>query len=140
MHVSVILGVVLLQAVLYVSAAPPDWVPPEMLEMVQSDKERCMAEHGTTQALIDEVNDGKLTEDRSITCYMNCLLDAFSLVDEEGNLEAEMLISVIPAEFQEIGNKILNKCAHQDGTDPCDKIYKVAKCVQATVPELWFMV
>jgi len=139
MHVSVILGVVLLQAI-YVSAGPPDWIPPEMLEMVQGDKERCMAEHGTSQALIDQVNDGKLSEDRSITCYMNCLLDAFSLVDEEGNLEAEMLISVIPAEFQEIGNKILNKCAVQDGADPCEKIYNVAKCVQSTVPELWFMV
>jgi len=71
-----------------------------------------------------------------------------------------MLISVIPAEFQEIGNKILNKCAVQgksranvrfairvyryaspdsivpDGADPCEKIYNVAKCVQGTVPEV----
>ncbi|KAH0951263.1 Obp1 [Eciton burchellii] len=139
MRVSVILAAVLLQAI-YVSAGPPDWVPPEMLEMVQGDKKRCMSEHGTTQELIDKVNDGDLLNDRSITCYMFCLLDAFSLVDEEGNLEAEMLISVIPAEFQEIGNKILNKCAVQDGADPCEKIYNVAKCVQGTVPELWFMV
>ncbi|XP_024890487.1 general odorant-binding protein 69a-like [Temnothorax curvispinosus] len=139
MHVSVILGVVLLQAI-YVSAGPPDWIPPEMLEMVQADKKRCMAEHGTSQALIDEVNDGKLMNDRSITCYMNCLLDAFSLVDEEGNLEAEMLLTVIPEQFQEIGTKILNKCAKQDGADACEKIFEVAKCVQGTVPELWFMV
>ncbi|XP_011251750.1 general odorant-binding protein 69a [Camponotus floridanus] len=139
MHVSVILGMVFLQAI-YVSAGPPDWIPPEMLEMVQADKERCMAEHGTSQALIDEVNDGKLSEDRSITCYMHCLLDSFSLVDEEGDLETEMLLSVIPEEFQEIGNKILTKCAKQDGADVCDKIFNVAKCVQGTVPELWFMV
>jgi len=99
-----------------------------------------MTEHGTAQALIDEVNDGKLTNDRTITCYMNCLLDAFSLVDEEGNLEAEMLISVIPDEYQKIGTDILNKCAVQEGADACEKIYNVAKCVQATVPELWFMV
>ncbi|KAL6438099.1 hypothetical protein ACFW04_004378 [Cataglyphis niger] len=139
MHVSVILGVVLLQAI-YVFAGPPDWIPPEMLEMVQDDKQRCMAEHGTSQALIDEVNDGKLTDDRSITCYMHCLLDAFSLVDEEGDLEVDMLLSVIPENFQEIGTQILNKCAKQDGADPCEKIFNVAKCVQATVPELWFMV
>ncbi|GAB1863354.1 General odorant-binding protein 69a-like [Camponotus japonicus] len=139
MHVSVILGMVFLQAI-YVSAGPPDWIPPEMLEMVQADKERCMAEHGTSQALIDEVNDGKLSEDRSITCYMHCLLDSFSLVDEEGDLETDMLLSVIPEEFQEIGSKILNKCAKQDGADVCDKIFNVAKCVQGTVPELWFMV
>ncbi|XP_072756311.1 odorant binding protein 1 [Anoplolepis gracilipes] len=139
MHVSVILGVVLLQAI-YVSAGPPDWIPPEMLEMVQGDKERCMSEHGTSQTLIDEVNDGKLSNDRSITCYMHCLLDAFSLVDEEGDLEVDMLLSVIPEQYQEIGTKILNKCAKQDGADPCEKIFNIAKCVQSTVPELWFMV
>ena len=76
-----------------------------------------------------------------------------------------MLISVIPEQFQEIGNKILNKCAKQgtlceqnaffyncfiiisstprsdsvnvsDGADACEKIYEVAKCVQGTVPEV----
>lgn len=81
-------------------------------------------------------------------------------VDEEGNLETEMLLSVIPEQFQEIGNKILNKCAVQgklrvnfftwicyivdlcftnkflDGADACEKIYNVAKCVQGTVPEV----
>lgn len=139
MHVSVILSVVLLQAI-YVSAGPPDWIPPEMLEMVQSDKERCMAEHGTSQTLIDEVNDGKLTNDRSITCYMHCLLEAFSLVDDEGNLEAEMLLSVVPEQYQKIGTELLNKCAVQTGADECEKILNVAKCVQGAVPELWFMV
>lgn len=69
---------------------------------------------------------------------MHCLLDAFSLVislritsfiiiyitkrtlietstqvDDEGDLEVEMLMSVIPENFQEIGNQILNKCAKQ---------------------------
>ncbi|EFN89245.1 Pheromone-binding protein-related protein 1 [Harpegnathos saltator] len=107
-----------------------------MLEMVQGDKERCMAEHGTSQDLIDQVNDGHLSDDRSITCYMNCLLDAFSLVDEEGDLEADMLISVIPEQYQEIGTKLLTKCAKQDGADPCEKIFKVAQCVQGTVPEV----
>lgn len=34
-------------------------------------------------------------------------------VDEEGDLEAEMLISVLPEQYVEIGTKILNKCAKQ---------------------------
>lgn len=27
----------------------PDWIPPEILDMVKDDKERCMSEHGTKQ-------------------------------------------------------------------------------------------
>lgn len=99
-----------------------------------------MSEHGTTQAQIDEVNDGVLVHSKAIGCYMYCMLDAFSLADEEGNLEAEMLISFLPEDLQEMGTNILNKCAKQDGEDNCDKIFNVAKCVQAEVPELWFMV
>ncbi|KAF3430477.1 hypothetical protein E2986_07428 [Frieseomelitta varia] len=29
--------------------AVPDWVPPEIFDMVADDKARCMSEHGTTQ-------------------------------------------------------------------------------------------
>lgn len=27
----------------------PDWVPPEVFDLVAEDKARCMSEHGTTQ-------------------------------------------------------------------------------------------
>ncbi|XP_015177157.1 PREDICTED: uncharacterized protein LOC107066747 [Polistes dominula] len=123
-----------------VNAGPPDWVPPEMIEMVAGDKARCMEEHGTSQALIDQVNDGNLVNDRSLSCYMYCMLEAFSLVDEEGNLESEMLLGFIPDNFKEMGADILNACARQDGADGCERVFNVAKCVQQKVPELWFMV
>ncbi|XP_014605087.1 PREDICTED: uncharacterized protein LOC106787327 isoform X3 [Polistes canadensis] len=123
-----------------VNAGPPDWVPPEMIEMVAGDKARCMEEHGTSQALIDQVNDGNLVNDRSLSCYMYCMLEAFSLVDEEGNLESEMLLGFIPDNFKEMGTDVLNACAKQDGADGCERVFNVAKCVQQKVPELWFMV
>lgn len=92
----------------------PDWVPPEVFDLVAEDKARCMSEHGTTQgqqnsrsendqrilkknfeksrsikiifqsslnaAQIDDVDKGNLVNEPSITCYMYCLLEAFSLV------------------------------------------------------------
>lgn len=142
MHMQRLLAILLLigTQALFARAGPPDWVPQDLIDMVQGDKERCMAEHGTTQALIDKVNDGVLENDRAISCYMYCLLDAFTLVDEEGNLEAEMLISFLPDDLKAQGTDILNKCAKQDGADGCEKTFNVAKCVQSTVPELWFMV
>ncbi|KAG7198172.1 hypothetical protein KM043_005590 [Ampulex compressa] len=138
-HVPVILAAVLLQAGL-IAAGPPDWVPQEMLAMVQGDKERCMAEYGTTQDQIDKVNEGVLVNEKSISCYMYCLLDAFSLADEEGNLESEMLMSFVPEHLVATASDILGKCAKQEGPTACDKIFEVAKCVQSTVPELWFIV
>ncbi|KAI4475673.1 hypothetical protein M0802_015073 [Mischocyttarus mexicanus] len=111
-----------------------------MIEMVAGDKARCMEEHGTTQALIDQVNDGNLVNDRSLSCYMYCMLESFSLVDEEGNLESEMLLGFIPDNLKDMGTDVLNACAKQDGADGCERVFNVAKCVQQKVPELWFMV
>nr|UHN91809.1 general odorant binding protein 4 [Quadrastichus mendeli] len=132
--------VICLQALVFVSAGPPDWISPEILEMVQSDKARCMGEHGTTEALIEEVNQGHLPNDRAITCYMYCLFEAFSLVDEDGELEVEMLVGFLPEHMQEVANELIEACAKESGSDVCEKMYAVAKCVQQRRPDLWFMI
>ncbi|KAJ8664399.1 hypothetical protein QAD02_006061 [Eretmocerus hayati] len=119
---------------------PADFITPEIMEMIRPDKERCMAEHGTTEELIQEVNDGHLPDDRRITCYAFCLFEAFSLIDDEGTLEVEMLIGFIPDEYKAVAHDLIEHCAHETGTDVCNKMYKMAKCVQAKRPDLWFMI
>ena len=137
-HSLLFLALVCAQAVLV--RAVPDWVPPEVLDMVQDDKERCMGEHGTSQAQIDEVDNGNILNEPSITCYMYCLLEAFSLADEDGNLETDMLLGLLPDNLQEKATDVLGKCTPTVGSDNCEKIYNLAKCVQGIVPELWFIV
>ncbi|XP_058795249.1 general odorant-binding protein 69a-like [Phymastichus coffea] len=130
----------LLRGPLLVGAGPPDWISPEILEMVQADKARCMGEHGTTEALIEEVNQGHLPDDKAITCYMYCLFEAFSLVDEDGELEVEMLVGFLPENMQGVASELIDACAKEQGTDVCNKMYVVAKCVQQRRPDLWFMI
>ncbi|XP_001600769.1 general odorant-binding protein 69a [Nasonia vitripennis] len=132
-------ALVVLSLVCLVRAGPPDWISAEILEMVQSDKGRCMAEHGTTEALIDDVNKGNLPNDKAITCYMYCLFEAFSLVDEEANIEVEMLVGFLPEHMQAVANELIDVCAKLDGADVCDKMYVMAKCVMEKRPDLWFM-
>ena len=137
-HSLLFLALVCAQAVLV--RAMPDWVPPEVLDMVQDDKARCMGEHGTTQAQIDEVDRGNIANEPSITCYMYCLLEAFSLVDEDGNLEADMMLGLLPDNLQDTATEVMGKCTPTVGADNCEKIYNLATCVCATVPDLWFIV
>ncbi|XP_060817737.1 pheromone-binding protein-related protein 6-like [Bombus pascuorum] len=132
------LGLVCLQTI-FVNAVP-DWIPPEIFDMVAEDKARCMSEHGTTQAQIDEVDQGVLKDDRSITCYMFCLLEAFSLVDDEGDIDADMLLGLLPDQFQARAESVMSKCTPAAGSDKCDKIYNLAKCAMAEAPDVWFIV
>ncbi|XP_054000124.1 general odorant-binding protein 69a-like [Hylaeus anthracinus] len=137
-------GALLVLAIVCVQAmfvhAVPEWVPEEVFEMVADDKQRCMSEHGTTQAQIDDVGVGKMENNPSITCYMYCLLEAFSLVDEEANLETDMLLGIIPEHLHETASKVLGACTPTTGTDNCNKIFNLGKCVYAQVPDLWFIV
>ena len=137
-HSLLFLALVCVQAVLV--RAVPDWVPPEVLDMVQDDKERCMGEHGTSQGQIDAVGSGNIVNEPSITCYMYCLLEAFSLVDEDGNLETDMLLGLLPDKFQDTAVEVLDKCTPTTGSDNCEKMFNLAKCVYSAVPELWFIV
>nr|UEN71174.1 odorant-binding protein 9 [Gregopimpla kuwanae] len=79
---SVLLVLVSLHSIRHASAALPEWVTQDIIDMVHDDKERCMQEHGTTQDLIDKVNDGNIVNERTLTCYMNCLFESFGVVSE----------------------------------------------------------
>ncbi|XP_063971885.1 general odorant-binding protein 69a [Diachasmimorpha longicaudata] len=124
---------------LLVSAGRPDFITDDMMAMVADDKARCMSEHGTTEALIDEVNTGALPNNRALTCYMDCLFAAFGVIDE-GELEVDMLVGFLPDHMQDAARDLLETCAKQPGADPCDKVFEIAKCVQAKRPDLWFMI
>ncbi|XP_014221575.1 general odorant-binding protein 69a-like [Trichogramma pretiosum] len=134
------LAAILTFQALVVYAKRPEYITDEIMDMISNDKNRCMAEYGTTEALIDQVNDGHIPNDRAITCYMYCMFESFSLVDEDGEIEIEMLVGFIPEEFQEIAAELIEACATLPGEDVCDKMYKRSSCVQAKRPDLWFMV
>ncbi|KAL7290212.1 hypothetical protein TKK_0015918 [Trichogramma kaykai] len=122
-----------------VTAGRPDFVTDEILEMVAGDKARCMKEHGTTESMIDAVNEGNIMNDRAITCYMYCLFEAFSLVDEDGILEVEMLVGFLPENMQASAEVIVNSCIDENPGDVCDKMYATSKCIYDKRPDLWFM-
>ncbi|XP_044007065.1 general odorant-binding protein 69a-like [Aphidius gifuensis] len=130
---------ILLQAV-FITAKLPDFITPDMVAMVADDKAKCMGLHGTTEALIDQVNEGTIVNDRAITCYMHCLFETFGVIDEDGELEVEMLVGMFPESIQDAGRELFNKCASQTGSDDCDKVFNIAKCVQQTRPDMWFMI
>ncbi|XP_003701453.1 odorant binding protein 1 [Megachile rotundata] len=133
-----LLAIVYLQTVLV--RAAPDWIPPEIYDMIADDKSRCMSEHGTKQEEIDEVSAGVIKNEPSITCYMYCMLEAFSLVDDEAQLETEMMVGLLPESLQDKANNVLSKCTPTSGTDNCNKIFNLATCVQQSAPDVWFMV
>nr|AQN78387.1 odorant-binding protein 9 [Meteorus pulchricornis] len=133
----VVIGI--LMPTFLVSAKLPDWVSDDMIEMVAEDKARCLGETGATQGLIDEVNEGKLPTDKSLACYMYCLFESLSLVDEDGVLDYEMIAGFLPDDMQSTATNILGACAAQPGADNCEKMYNIGVCVQAKDPSMFFM-
>ncbi|XP_076276128.1 odorant binding protein 1 isoform X2 [Lasioglossum baleicum] len=133
-HGLLFFGLVCLQAALV--RAVPDWLPPEIIDMVQDDKQRCMEEHGTTEEQIQQVMQGNIPNDRSITCYMYCLLEAFSLVDDEANLESDMLMGFLPENLLDTAAQVMAKCTPGAGADNCERLHSIAVCVYEAVPEV----
>ncbi|RLZ02146.1 Odorant binding protein 4 [Cephus cinctus] len=118
----------------------PDWVTPEMTDMVKDDKIRCMNEHGTDEEMIVRANDGDLVDDRKLKCYMYCLMESFGLVDTDGEFEMELLIGFLPENLQDVARNAMNACADEGGDDPCEKVYMHSLCIYKRNPQLWFLI
>jgi hypothetical protein len=57
-------------------------------------------------------------------------------VDEEANIELDMLIGFLPEHIQSVAGEVMTACAKQQGTDVCNRMYNIAKCVQEKRPEV----
>ena len=57
-------------------------------------------------------------------------------MDDDAEIEVEMLVGFLPESMQGVAMELLEACAKEQGTDPCNKMYKMGKCVQAKRPDV----
>nr|QHN69066.1 odorant binding protein 9 [Sirex nitobei] len=122
-----------------IRAKLPDWAPPDIIELVAEDKKRCMDEHKVDQATIDKADNGDIPNEQNIKCYMHCMMESFSVVDEDGEIEEETFVGFLPEQFQTKARQSLSACANKGGADPCDKLYNTMMCFIPLAPELWYV-
>lgn len=99
----------------------------------------CVDEVGVAENLIKDAQNGNFAEDPKLKCYIKCLMDQMAVADDNGVLDGEAAVALLPPEYAEKAEKPILKCQHSRGSDPCDTTFQSFKCWFKEGPDSYFL-
>ncbi|XP_043286952.1 general odorant-binding protein 83a-like [Venturia canescens] len=112
----------------------------EMKQMAQVLHDACVEETGVQERLIEECRKGVFSEDSNLKCYIKCLMTKVPLMTEDGDIDEDFIIKVMPAEFKEIAIPVVRACGTVKGADHCETAFLTNKCWHSKSPEHYYLV
>nr|AIX97021.1 odorant-binding protein 6 [Monochamus alternatus] len=111
----------------------------EQQEMVLMLHNTCIAETGASNDAIEKAKKGNFPDDEKFKCYLMCLMIQMGCVDENGVVDVDATIAIIPEEFQDLAAPIIRKCDTQKGSTPCESAWLTHKCYYNENPDAYFL-
>ncbi|XP_045527911.1 general odorant-binding protein 83a-like [Pieris brassicae] len=113
----------------------------EIKEIIGHVHNECVSQTGVAEEDIANCENGIFKEDNKLKCYMFCLLEEGSLVDDEENVDYDMMISLIPEQYTDRVSKMISSCKHLDTKDKnkCQRAFDVHKCSYERDPNFYFL-
>nr|WJJ63282.1 odorant binding protein 24 [Pachyrhinus yasumatsui] len=112
----------------------------EMQELANQLHDTCIAETGASNDAIENARKGNFAEDESFKCYIKCLLAQMAIIDDDGTIDAEAMVAVLPEEFQDSVAPVIRKCGSKKGANPCDNAWLTHKCYYQESPETYILI
>ncbi|KRT82201.1 hypothetical protein AMK59_3032, partial [Oryctes borbonicus] len=113
----------------------------EMEELAKQLHGECVAQVGVDEALITMVQEQKgFPDDEKFKCYLKCLMTEMAVVGDDGVIDVEAAIGIIPDEFKEKAEPIMRKCGFKPGANPCDNVYQTHKCYYDVDPKAYMII
>ncbi|XP_076269644.1 general odorant-binding protein 69a-like isoform X2 [Rhynchophorus ferrugineus] len=101
----------------------------EMKELAQMLHNTCVGETGVSEDLIEKVNSAKtFADDENLKCYIKCLMAQMACIDDDGIIDVEATIAVLPEEIQQEADPIIRSCGTKVGKTACENAWLTHKC------------
>ncbi|XP_066141809.1 general odorant-binding protein 83a-like isoform X1 [Euwallacea fornicatus] len=89
---------------------------------------------------ISDARKGVFDEAESFKCYIKCLLSQMAIIDDDGVIDVDAMVAVMPEEMQEKSEPIIRKCGSVKGANACDSAWLTHKCYYKEGPEDYFLI
>ncbi|KAF5272422.1 hypothetical protein FQA39_LY07890 [Lamprigera yunnana] len=90
----------------------------------------CYKENNLTRKQLDDALAlSRLPNDRSIKCFLNCVMTHLDMVDESGNLVEDNFKKYLYVHNDVMEDQIYKACKDLEGDDGCEKMYNIAECL-----------
>ncbi|KAJ8924402.1 hypothetical protein NQ315_007198, partial [Exocentrus adspersus] len=107
----------------------------EMKDLLNSLHTQCSTNTGASEATIAMAQKGDFEEDENLKCYMRCILEETGLIEDNGNLDTEGMVAMLPDEVKGPVEPIVRKCATTVTGSSCDAAFVLNKCLFAEAPK-----
>ncbi|XP_003692794.1 general odorant-binding protein 83a-like isoform X3 [Apis florea] len=102
----------------------------EFRELTSKYRKKCISETKTTAEVVEATEYGEFPDDEKLKCYFNCVLEKYNVMDKKnGKIKYNLLKTVIPEAFKEIGHEMIDTCSSIDSNDKCEKSFMFMKCM-----------
>nr|ALM64966.1 odorant binding protein 4 [Dendroctonus armandi] len=113
----------------------------EMKELAQMLHNTCVAETGVNEDLILKVNTEKtFADDDNLKCYIKCLLAQMACIDDDGIIDEEATIAVLPEEYQAMAAPVIRACGTKHGANPCENAWLTHRCYAEMKPDAYMLI
>ncbi|XP_022911546.1 general odorant-binding protein 69a-like [Onthophagus taurus] len=115
----------------------------EMEELAKQLHNDCVEQIGdaAVEAFITTVQKKEgFPDENLLKCYIKCVMDEMAIVDDDGVIDVEAAIALLPEEMADDAAPIMRKCGVIKGSSPCDTVYQTHKCYYDTNKEVYFLV
>nr|UYB94417.1 odorant-binding protein 15 [Lytta caraganae] len=113
----------------------------EMKELSDMLHGTCVAETGVDESLISKVNNEKvMPDDANLKCYIKCLLTQMAIITDDGDIDVEATVAVLPDEMRKQCEPAIRSCGTKRGADLCETAWLTHKCYLETSPSGYFLV
>ncbi|XP_066250936.1 general odorant-binding protein 83a-like [Euwallacea similis] len=112
----------------------------EMQELANQLHATCVEETGTAENAISDARKGIFDEAESFKCYIKCLLSQMAIIDDDGVIDVDAMVAVMPEDLQEKSEPIIRKCGSIKGANACDSAWLTHKCYYKEGPEDYFLI
>nr|AVU05010.1 odorant binding protein 1 [Agrilus mali] len=111
----------------------------EMKELAKMLHDTCQGESGVPEEMIQKACKGDFADDDRLKCYLKCMMMQMAVMNDEGVIDPDAVIAVLPDELKDVLSGIIKTCGSKVGKDQCENAWLTHKCYYEQSPENYFL-
>nr|AKM52558.1 odorant-binding protein 10 [Chrysopa pallens]AKW47200.1 odorant binding protein 10 [Chrysopa pallens] len=113
---------------LFLMSSSVEGLSEEMQELVNMLHTNCIEETGVAEGTIEDARNLNFAEDEKLKCYMRCLMIQMATMDDDGIIDVDATIALLPDEMKTVFSGPLKTCGTKVGANHCDNAFQTNKC------------
>ncbi|KAF5271703.1 hypothetical protein FQA39_LY08026 [Lamprigera yunnana] len=106
-------------------------------EYIENAKKVCVDKSGASTELVEKlIYKGDFVENIPLKQFLLCIYTELGIVDENGTIDGNKMISFIGTDDTEINKAVYEKCSNLNAESIMEKMWLVGKCTYNTVKSL----